>query len=944
MLVVWAPGASAQTTAVCSNTPGSGERIECTESSTSSNDIDIDAEGVDIDTATDEETGIYAHHEGNANIDMDVGPGISGLQVTRSAIDTTGLSALGIRAEHDGTGDIDIDIESADITTTGSFSYTVEARHDGIGKIRVGVHDSTIMSNGRGVYAWHTGTATGDIVMIVSGSTIETQNRNDYGVFVQHGGENSDPNTPTHINLDVRSSVITTNDYGAHGVRGYREYGAGNVDIDVRDTTINTMGDLARGIDGYHINIGDIRIFVEDTHITTMGEERAPGIRARLQDLTSDTLDTAGDIHLTIRGGSITTHGAAARIANSDAGLGNTASGIEAFHSGITGDITIDVQDLAITTEGTVIHTDQIGTLAHGIYALYQGTGNIDIDARGGSITTKGSYSYGIFATHSFGNAEVGDGHITIDTLDGHTITTTGDNAHGIVAYHYGDEDSRSIAITVGGSVDAGGANADGVRVGIVNDDGEPERIAGIDEDGFRRQTVRVNGRVQGGTGQGAGIFLAGGGKVFIGPQGTVGAESDIAIRASGGDAPRLLVDMTLDGRRVAQVIGDGWIVNDGGETTIVVNGVLLHDGATGVVPGASAPNGAFGVSIREDGVTVDTGTDPWTISERSTGVIADRDFNAEDFESAEAEGLGFVEEYAPRAAVYEALPGVLLRLNGRGRANGKRMRSPDTPVWIWLDRGAGSYEAERATVGAAHDVDRFAMEIGTDFRLANELTGSIGARLVAGSVDVSAPTGGGTIEASGHGLSLGLAWQGANGVYANGRASATWYDLDMTSDRWDILKTDVGAVVRSLDLEAGRQLAMDEGTTLTARTWLSGADVSVDDFTDAVRSRFSLKEADRLIAGVGGVVETDMVLNGGEQALSLRGSIGLEQTLAGRETVVLVSGEELKSKAPGTRVLVGVGGTWRSGRYTLDGTIRAGGVGSGDTAYTGTVSLRMAF
>ena len=51
------------------------------------------------------------------------------------------------------------------------------------------------------------------------------------------------------------------------------------------------------------------------------------------------------------------------------------------------------------------------------------------------------------------------------------------------------------------------------------------------------------------------------------------------------GDFPKLLVNLNLDGRRVMDVIGDDWIINDGGETTIVVNDVTLHNGATGLSP-----------------------------------------------------------------------------------------------------------------------------------------------------------------------------------------------------------------------------------------------------------------------------------------------------------------------------------------------------------------------
>ena len=146
-------------------------------------------------------------------------------------------------------------------------------------------------------------------------------------------------------------------------------------------------------------------------------------------------------------------------------------------------------------------------------------------------------------------------------------------------------------------------------------------------------------------------MFLAGGGRVVIGPGGSIGAESGIAILATGtvpaveddsttmdineatpAIPPKLRVDMNLGGRRVAEAIGDDWIINDGGETTIAVNGMVLHEGATGVT-GLTARNGAWNVTMREEGVTVDR-SDPnaWVITEPAAGVVADRDFSAQDF------------------------------------------------------------------------------------------------------------------------------------------------------------------------------------------------------------------------------------------------------------------------------------------------------------------------
>ncbi len=97
--------ASAQTTAVCSNTPATGERIKCEEDATSTNNIDSDTSNVTISTAADGEDGI---------------------EVT-----------------HLGSGDVDIDIQGGSIETRGAYSYGVYGRlskadHGGMISIRTG--------------------------------------------------------------------------------------------------------------------------------------------------------------------------------------------------------------------------------------------------------------------------------------------------------------------------------------------------------------------------------------------------------------------------------------------------------------------------------------------------------------------------------------------------------------------------------------------------------------------------------------------------------------------------------------------------------------------------------------------------------------------------------------------------------------------------------------
>ncbi len=610
-----------------------------------------------------------------------------------------------------------------------------------------------------------------------------------------------------------------------------------------------------------------------------------------------------------------------------------------------------------------------------GIYAENDrnlGAGDIVIDARGGSIRTEGQYSHGIEGWSSLFD------DVIIATHDGHSITTTGDDASGILGVVGGDD--ATLGITVGGTVTASGAKAHAVEVGTLSS-GYAYQVAPVGEDGFRNQTVRVNGRVHGGSGEAAGVWLAGGGRVYIGPQGTLGADSGIAIlatgdwRVQGGDPikPALLVDMSLNGRQVAQVIGDDWIVNDGGETTIVVNNVTLHDGATGAT-GLTAANGAWNVTFRDAGVTVTDREDPanWVVSEPASGVVADRDFSAEDFTetrrplppvrtqtqpepepesevSVETSGeqggsVVLVEAYAPRAAVYEALPGALLRLGGPAAAALERLRLPGSPLWFRITGGKSSHEPEPATVGAEYDVDRVVAEAGAWVPLSEDLTGLIGAHLIRGSIDATAPTGGGSIAAVGRGVSAGLSWEGADGFYGDGSLSATWFDLSTASDLRGTLEEGVHAFVYALDLEAGRRFDVGEKTRLTARAWANRTDASLQRFTDAVGSRVSLADADALTLGAGGIIETDLAWNDGQESLTLHGSLGVERTVGGGETLVLVSGEELRSASASDGVVLGVGATRRWGRFALGAELRAGGLGSSDNDYSGRLSVRMAF
>ena len=376
---------------------------------------------------------------------------------------------------------------------------------------------------------------------------------------------------------------------------------------------------------------------------------------------------------------------------------------------------------------------------------------------------------------------EDGTGDIAINVHDS-TVMVTGEKVAGIRSFNFSGDGRISVKVD-GGMITAKGRGSSGILVGLTgrifgDRTGPIKAPAGVSVqavdgspgdpgEGPRPQSVVVNGRVWGGSpgGEpdseggpqvvGAGVRLYGGGQVEIGPRGSVGADSGVAVRAEGEGAA---LHVAFKERRPSEAI-TGQIRNDDGVTTIAVNGVVLHDGMGAT--GAHAPNGARDISVK------------------SSETVRGRVFTLTDF----------VEPYAPRAAVFEALPGFMLRLDQGEDSAGKRLRIPGSPAWIKVSGGQGSYEPDHSHVGATYDFNRFETEAGVEFGLSQQqnMTGWAALRHVKGSADVAASTGGGEIDASGFGASAGASWENAAGVLRQ------WKRLVDPATTWTCAGTDGG-------------------------------------------------------------------------------------------------------------------------------------------------------
>ena len=816
-------------------------------------------------------------------------------------------SAVRIETDADHAGDISL-FSSADVTSNARGISVAHYGMSGAMRTEIAGGSFSIASDWPRAFAIHSyrgdefdtnGEFSGDHDVIARDVVVDVDG-GWAGVLGSQGVEGD-------LNVSVQDSDIEVDARWATGIFAVH-HGTGDVDVEVQDVDIEVGGASSiDGILGYHLGSGNTNVAVQDTTIDVKVNDtrRSSGISFLYSggeggDLSLDVRDVDIDIS--------STHGIYRMHGNEEGG--RYLDGIWGGYWGEEGDIRVDVRRADIVTKGAD---------SGGMSFIHDRKGDIAIAARNVDIEVEGNRSVGIGG----GQRHEGTGDITIDVRDS-IVVATGESVAGIRAFNFTGEGSIGIRVD-GGTIAAEGEGSSGILVGltgrIFEDRTEPIQAPGLRDvtvdpsDNTRgttaAQDVVVNGRVRGGTGVGAGVRLYGGGRVEIGPRGSVGADSGVAVRAE-ADGAELHVGLALDGRRPEQAFA-GEIRNDDGRTTVAVNGVVLHDGMTGAT-GAWAPNGARDVSL--------------TASE----TVAGRVFMSTDFVTG---------RYAPRAAVYEALPGFMLRLDDRGTA-GKRLRRPGSPAWVRVSGGQGSYRPARAIVGAAWDFGRFETEAGVELALSREenVTGWASLRHARGSADVSAPTGGGRIEARGFGASLGASWENAAGYRASGRVSVTRYETDLRADGRGLLTEGAGATVRTLGVEAGRRFSLADDLSVMPKAWLTRSDVSMDGFRDAVESRVSLRKTARTIVGLGVVTETAHSWNGGERKLDLRGRLGVEGVVGSAETESDVSGERLGSEAAPTRVVLGVGAAYRWNRWWLGGEVSASGLGSDDSDYT--VSLRL--
>ena len=857
----------------------------------------------------------------------------------------------------------------------------------------MGMVTGGILGRGGDLNAMVAGTIRGDLVEEGAGGLSATVTGTVEGnLFGRGAGEHTvtvaDGGTVTGtIGLAAEGGTVTVG-----GTAGRVRFDNGGT-VTVAGTGRLTGVEVEGGTEALRGEAGDLDVTVAGTITGDVIEEGAGDLSATISGTVEGNLfgrgagehtvtvadggTVTGTVDLAAEGSSVTVDGTAGRVRFDNGGTVTVAgagrlTGVEAEDG--TEAIRSDAGNLAVAVSEMGMVTGRILGRGGDLNAMVAGTvrGDLVEEGAGGlSATVTGTVEGNVFGR--------GAGEHTVTVADGGTVTGTIDLAASTVTV--GGTAGR-VRFGNGGTVTVAGAG----RLTGVEVEGRTEAVRS--EAGDLTVAVSEMGTVTGG-------ILGRGGDLNAVVAGTV--RGDLVEEGAGGLSAT--VAGTVEGDVFGRGAGEHTVtVADGGTvtgtidlaaegSTVTVDGTagrvrldgggVVRVGANGQVPGIegqaiTSARGDLEVVIQQD-----AGETPIQASGRIRGTMHDADGEPEvryvtpggtviglgppgsmgsvpdgawdvGVERMETRGLRLASRLAPRSRMYEALPRVLLGLNGLAEFRA-RMEAAHTENggWARVETLRGERKADASTAQEKSGVEseyawrRHGLRAGVDTAVGEDALLGVSFHHRRGSAEVSH---GGEVELSGNGVGMSGAWS-RNGVYVDLQAEATRYEADFESSVRGVLKRGVSGRGHALGVEAGWRLAPDDapaGMILTPRVRLVHSRVSVSGFTDAVGTRVSVDEGRSLRGFAGVAVET-----GPEAAAGSRWFVSADVEHEFRdETKVAVSGEELVAVARPSQLRLGLGGVhrWGGGRYAVQGKVDYATSGAGSYQYGGGLNLRVRF
>ena len=306
-----------------------------------------------------------------------------------------------------------------------------------------------------------------------------------------------------------------------------------------------------------------------------------------------------------------------------------------------------------------------------------------------------------------------------------------------------------------------------------------------------------------------------------------------------------------------------------------------------------------------------------------------------------------------PRCRLYEALPSMLLSMNGLPTYEERTSAAQDARgAWARVEIADGKWKADESTrPNVAYDHRRRGLRVGMDFAVGG--VGGVGVSLhgLRGSAEMAQV---GKVDLSGYGLGLHATTAFADGFHVDTQAAMTWYEADLESAHAasGALKKGVNGRGYALGVEVGRRMALRDGVSVTPRAGFTWSKADLNDFAEDLRygARVSVEDARSLKGRVG--VGAEKTRGDDMQGSRLFGSLDVEQELR-EETEARVSGASpgssvtsLKAKAEKTAYRLAVGGArvWDEGRYALRGSVGYTASGGDNRSLGGGVSFSLRF
>ena len=459
-----------------------------------------------------------------------------------------------------------------------------------------------------------------------------------------------------------------------------------------------------------------------------------------------------------------------------------------------------------------------------------------------------------------------------------------------------------AVLVMEGGKVYAG---ASGVGI-LVNDPGPA--------------LLYVDGEVKGGAGGAAAVHLTGGGSVIVGLNGSVQANgAEHAIRGGGGEATKVAV-------------------------TVVTDRMI------------ESPKDAEDAYERVEGALEDVDEVRFRVDENGVPTGYSKTLPVDDNGMLDLSGLPLrpgmeltCEEAGDgRCGLYEALPSMLLEMNGLPSWAERTSAERDANGgWARVESARGEWQAKKAATGGelAYDHRRSGVRAGFDFLAGENARVGVSAHALGGKAQMS---GVGEVELDGMGGGLSATWLSGD-LYVDAQAGLTLYDVGVESyTHGELLKKDVDGVGYALGVEMGARMPVGRAL-VTPRGGLSWSAADLDDFTDMetagspeARVSVSAEGARSVKARLGVMVETELGMGGSSGRLF--GSLDVERELSD-ETEVKVGGQALETEVRPASVHLGAGGVFEvDENVVVRATAGYRTSGRGTSGYGGGLELRVRF